>query len=65
MVKNTPAKAGDISSSPGWERSTGGGNGNPTPVFLLGKTCGRRSLAGYSPWGRRELDTIEHTSRCR
>jgi len=22
-----------------------------TPVFLLGKSHGQRSLAGYSPWG--------------
>ena len=25
----------------------------PTPVFLSGKSHGQRSLAGYSPWGRR------------
>ena len=25
----------------------------PTPVFLPGKSHGRRSLAGYSPWGRK------------
>ena len=25
----------------------------PTPVFLLGEFHGQRSLAGYSPWGRR------------
>ena len=23
----------------------------PTPVFLLGKSHGQRSLVGYSPWG--------------
>ena len=23
----------------------------PSPVFLLGKSHGQRSLAGYSPWG--------------
>ena len=23
-----------------------------TPVFLLGKSHGQRSLVGYSPWGR-------------
>ena len=33
----------------------------PTPVFLPGKFHGRRSLAGYSPWGCKELDTTEHT----
>ena len=27
----------------------------PTPVFLPGKSHGQRSLAGYSPWGRKEL----------
>ena len=31
----------------------------PTPVFLPGKSHGQRSLAGYSPRGRRESDTIE------
>ena len=25
----------------------------PTPVFLPGKSHGRRSLVGYCPWGRR------------
>ena len=28
-----------------------------TPVFLLGKFHGQRSLVGYSPWGYKELDT--------
>ena len=28
----------------------------PTPVLLPGKSCGRRSLAGCSPWGRKGLD---------
>ena len=32
----------------------------PTPVFLLGKSHGQRSLAGYSPWGHKESDTTEH-----
>ena len=29
------------------------------PVFLPGESHGQRSLAGYSPWGRRELDPTE------
>ena len=33
--------------------------GQPTPVFLPGELHGLRSLAGYSPWGRKELDTTE------
>ena len=31
----------------------------PTPVSLPGETHGQRSLAGYSPWGRRESDMTE------
>ena len=31
----------------------------PTPVFLPGKSHGQRSLAGNSPWGRKELDMTE------
>jgi len=64
VVKNLPANAGDArgtGSIPGSGRSPGGGNGNP--VFLPGKFHGQRSLAGYSPWGRRELDTTDHTDR--
>ena len=30
-----------------------------TPVFLPGKLHGWRSLADYSPWGRKESDTTE------
>ena len=26
----------------------------PTPVLLPGKSCGQRSVVGYSPWGRKE-----------
>ena len=33
----------------------------PTPVFLPGESNGQRSLAGYSPWGRKELDMTEAT----
>ena len=31
----------------------------PTPVLLPGKSHGRRSLEGYSPWGLKESDTTE------
>ena len=34
----------------------------PTPVFLPGKSQGQKSLAGYSPWGRKESDTTEQLS---
>ena len=32
---------------------------HPTPVLLPEKPHGRRSLVGCSPWGYKELDTIE------
>ena len=31
----------------------------PTPVFLPAEFHGQRSLAGYSPWGRKESDTTK------
>ena len=31
----------------------------PTPVLLPGKSHGRRSLVGCSPWGRKESDKTE------
>ena len=34
---------------------------HPTPELLPGKSHGRRSLVGCSPWGRLELDTTEAT----
>ena len=30
------------------------------PIFLPGKSHRQRSLAGYSPWGHKELDTCMH-----
>ena len=62
MVKNPPANAGDIrdeGSIPGSERSPGGGQWQPIPLFLAGEPHGQRSLAGYSPWGCQGLDTAE------
>ena len=34
----------------------------PTPVFFPEKSHGQRSLAAYSPWGHKELDTTEWLS---
>ena len=31
----------------------------PTPVFLPGESHAQRSLAGYSPWGRKDSGTTE------
>ena len=35
----------------------------PTPAFQPGKSHGQRSLAGYSPWGHKELDTNEQPTQ--
>ena len=32
------------------------------PVFLPGESHGQRSLAGYSPWGRKKSDMIKQLS---
>ena len=63
MVKNLlidAGDAGDMGLIPGWGRSSGGGNGNPTPVFLPGESHGQTSLAAsYSPQGHKESDIAE------
>ena len=66
MVKNLSANAGDsrdvglipvfdpcVGKIP-WRKAW-----QPTPVFLPGESHGQRSLAGYSPWGHKELDMTE------
>ena len=56
MVKNPPDKTGDardmhrVAKIP-WKWQ-------PTPAFLPGKCHGQRSLAGFSAWGYKELDTM-------
>ena len=42
-------------SSPLWRRR----QWHPTPVLLPGKSHGRRSLVGCSPWGLKESDMTE------
>ena len=49
-----PAQTLRVVSSVTWRREW-----QPTPVFLPGKSHGQGSLAGYTPWGRKESDTTE------
>ena len=51
--KESECNSGDLSLILGLGRSPGEGNGNPIPVFLLGKPHEQRSLVGYSPRGLR------------
>ena len=62
MVKNPPAMW-ETGFDPWvkkilWRRAW-----QPTLLFLPGKFHGQRSLAGYSPWSPKELDTNEQLSR--
>ena len=62
MVKNPHANAGeirDIDLIPGLRGSPGEGHGNAHQYSCLKNPQGQRSLAGYSPWGSKELDTAE------
>ena len=55
--KESACNVGDLGSIPGsdpWRRKW-----QLTPVFLSGELHGQRSLAGYGPWGHKELDMTE------
>ena len=54
MVKNLPVMWETRVQSLGRQEPLEKGMG--TPVFLLGKFHGQRSLEGYSPWGCKESD---------
>ena len=54
--KEPADNAGDAGLITGSGRSPGKGKWQPAAVFLPGESHGQRSLAGYSPWGCKELD---------
>ena len=57
MVKHLPAMQETQDTWIGkilWRRKW-----QPTPVLLPGKSHGRRSMVGYSPWSHKELDMTE------
>ena len=56
MVTNLPASAGDARRGlrPGPRRLPGGANGELPQYSWPGSFHGQSSLAGYSPWGRKE-----------
>ena len=51
VVKNLPAKATDMSSILGLERSPEEGNVNPFHYLCLGNSHGQRNVVDYSPGG--------------
>ena len=58
LVKNLTAMQ-ETQFSPWVEKIPRRRKWQPTPVFLPGKSLGQRSMAGYSPWRGKELDTTE------
>ena len=61
-AKESIYNEGDLGSIHGIGISPGGGHGNPLQYSCLENSHGQRSLAGCSPWGRKESDTIEWLS---
>ena len=65
MVKNLPARAGDVDSVPGLGRSPGGGNGNPLQRACLEKIpdggAWRASVHGVTK-NHQQLSTNAHSS---
>ena len=64
VVKSPLAKEDDLRDAgliPGWARTLGVRKGNPLRYSCLENPQGQRSLVGYTPLGRKELDTIEAT----
>ena len=57
--RESACSVGDLGSIPGLGRSPGEGLGNPFQCSCLENPHGHRSLAGYSPWGHKELDMTE------
>ena len=60
--KESTCSMRDLGSIPGLGRSPGGGHGNPLQYSCLENPHGKRSLAGYSPWGHKESDMTEQLS---
>ena len=49
VVKNLPANAGDVGSTPGLGRSPGGENGNPLQYSWLGNSMDRETWWAIVP----------------
>ena len=58
-IKESACNTGDLSSIHGLGRSPGEGHDNPFQYSCLENFHEQRSLAGYSPWGRKASDTTE------
>ena len=61
--KESACNVEDPCSTPELGRSPGEGNDYPLQYSCLENSLDRRSLEGYSPWGFKQLDTIERLSQ--
>ena len=59
IIKSLPAMQETWVQSLDQEDSPGEGNSYLLQYSCLEKSNGQRSLAGYSPWGPKELDMTE------
>ena len=62
MGKESASDEGHLGSTPGLGRSPGERHGNPLQYSCLENPHGKRSLAGCSSRGRKELDSTERLS---
>ena len=61
MIKNMPANAGDMDSTPESGRFPGGGNGNPLQYSCLENPMDR-GVWQVAVWGRKESNMTERLS---
>ena len=63
--KESTCNARDLGVIPGLGRSPGGGNGYTVQYSGLDNSMetGIQPMAGYNPWGREELDTIQQRTK--
>ena len=61
--KKPLANARDMGLIPGLGRSPGEGSGNPLQYSCLGNPMDRRSLVGYSPWGRKSQTCLSDNNK--
>ena len=58
-VKNLPANAGDTGDRHSIRKVLWRRKWQLISVFLPGESHGQRSLADYTPWGHKEVETTE------
>ena len=58
--KESACNVRDLGLISGLGKSPGGVHGNSLQYFCLENPHGKKSLAGYSPWGHKESDMTEH-----